>query len=470
MRKAFLWLTPLLLGTGLIISCRSVSFMPTPRLTTPLVSTTISSTPFPTVPPHRLPALEPGIQLLASLAIDKVVLDWKHTYLFTWSADGKSVAFVSDGAMWIATEPDFVPEMLVNTIPYVGQPVWSPNGRRIAFVGTRQGEGAQPNSVWVVNTDGSDLRDILPKDRKHTVGWKRLVINCWLDEKTLVLDDHRGTAAEAMITVNVDTGKITDWTIEKGIYGVNFYWSPVREHLAVETDRDIYLIDVANGSKISLIPEWPSLQSFPVWAPDGEALLYTQSVVTKDRYWPVVEQPPSLYLWNIGQSEGHQLLPNTYRAVWSPSGERIAFFLLGTPTYDEGGRIKDTDFNPGQPFDLYFGLLSWPKEEVIILMPVRQELRFASYNEAWYWFDRRIPIWTPDGKQVVYWGPDDELWIMRADGTEQKRLTQGFAGVYNLDSYPYPDLPLASAVAWSPDCTKLAIATTDKLLIIKRPL
>ena len=75
-------------------------------------------------------------------------------------------------------------------------------------------------------------------------------------------------------------------------------------------------------------------------------------------------------------------------------------------------------------------------------------------KEVRHWFDQRKPVWSPDGEQLVYWAEGDDLWIMKRDGTNQQRLTEGLDIV---------------EVLWSPEGSNLAIATYSQLWIIERP-
>ena len=82
------------------------------------------------------------------------------------------------------------------------------------------------------------------------------------------------------------------------------------------------------------------------------------------------------------------------------------------------------------------------------------------------WFGVRQPVWSPDGRQLIYWGegydrPDywwldagGDIWIVDSDGRQQRRLTHGLEVV---------------EVVWSPDGSKLAFATDDdQLCVIER--
>jgi len=400
----------------------------------------------------------PGIHVLAVLATDEIYRGWEHLYPFSWSPQG-GIAFVWDEGIWVATAPDFTPQKLVEGIPYLSQPVWSPDGRRLAFIGSREWEGFPYGSLWVIDADGSHLREVTATE-PPVVGWKVVWIIDWLDEHMVALDDHRGTSAEALVTVDVERGEIIDWSEEFEIWGGSFHWSPTREYLVASSFYGTRLVKAADKTETTLSQDQSLVQEFPVWAPDGQRFLYIQYDIQQ-------ETTRDLWVWDVAQGKGRPLLPNIYRAVWSPAGSRIAFLLLGNPSYDQAGRLASTDFEPGQPFDLYFGLLSWPDEEIITLIPIQRRLEFEGTTAAWYWFDRRVPIWSPEGRQVIYWGSDDEVWIMNAQGTGQKRLTQGTSGAENEDSEW--DLPLVTAVYWSPDSKMVAIATSDQIWIIERP-
>ena len=58
------------------------------------------------------------------------------------------------------------------------------------------------------------------------------------------------------------------------------------------------------------------------------------------------------------------------------------------------------------------------------------------------------PAWSPDGSKIAFLSDREEnweIWVMNADGTEQKRLTY----FYGQDSSP----------TWSPDGTKIAFSS-----------
>jgi Tol biopolymer transport system component len=74
--------------------------------------------------------------------------------------------------------------------------------------------------------------------------------------------------------------------------------------------------------------------------------------------------------------------------------------------------------------------------------------------------DDRDPSWSPDGSQIAFFsdrdgGPDNDLWVMNADGSNPHRITDGFN---------------AGSVDWAPDGRTLVFTrfnmTSDDLWIV----
>jgi len=84
----------------------------------------------------------------------------------TASPDGKEVAFLSDSGghanLWVVnTESGGLRQINYERDPKVaiGVPVWSPVGRTLTFVSSHGNQGLT-FGVWVVDSDGSNLRNI----------------------------------------------------------------------------------------------------------------------------------------------------------------------------------------------------------------------------------------------------------------------------------------------------------------------
>ncbi len=69
-----------------------------------------------------------------------------------WSPDGKHIAFVSDQQIWVMAADGSNQRNLSNNTAKDYQPTWSPDGKQIAFTSNRDGSW----QIYVMNVDGSN--------------------------------------------------------------------------------------------------------------------------------------------------------------------------------------------------------------------------------------------------------------------------------------------------------------------------
>jgi len=75
----------------------------------------------------------------------------------TWSPDGRQLAYVYNGELWVVNADGTGPRALISGVGAGWKPLWSPDGHRIAFQ-TQEGWGDGGAKVMIVNSDGSQLR------------------------------------------------------------------------------------------------------------------------------------------------------------------------------------------------------------------------------------------------------------------------------------------------------------------------
>ncbi|MDY7041811.1 MAG: hypothetical protein SVX38_13220, partial [Chloroflexota bacterium] len=338
---------------------------------------------------------------------------------------------------------------------------WSPTGEFVAFVVGCQPD-RYPETVWVVHADGASQQDLLPGERAIRSVSSLKFLGPWLDDRTLVFMDSCGTGCRTLVPIDVMTGEVQPLCghdEEDPLFlGMDYHWSPSLDRFVVTEGGGIPRIRLVqlNDHDNCREQDLPTPAEFHAWSPNGNAFLFSS-------HWqwepgqgdpsPVIAQVPSLYIWDVPQGEVKWTGPaGGYEGAWSPDGKHLAFFLLGNPRH-EGQRIIGSDLVPGSPFPLFLVVLDIQTEEVPALVPIEEEIHFNDYyTEVRRWFDQRRPVWSPDGKRLIYWGPGDDLWIMKWDGTDQRRLTTGLE-VVDVD--------------WSPGGNRLAIASYDHLWILE---
>jgi TolB protein len=149
-----------------------------------------------------------------------------------WAADGKKVVFVldilhgTDGKLQIntANADGTDSKVLVPNKAFEESPRWSPDGKRIAFVSTRDGN----QELYTIGADGKDLR--------------RLTSEVALDNSPT--------------------------------------WSPDGRRIAFASARsgnfEIHVMN-ADGTGVRRLTNHPALDSWPAWSPDGKRIAFTSN-------------------------------------------------------------------------------------------------------------------------------------------------------------------------------------------------
>ncbi|MBI2954962.1 MAG: zf-HC2 domain-containing protein [Chloroflexi bacterium] len=393
-----------------------------------------------------------------------------------WSPGAQALAYASKDGVFIARAPDFTPVRLAQQIGTT--PLWSTDGKFVAFSGFCQDGDAGVGTVWLAAADGSSVRDLLPGDKaKLSVSTNKLLV-AWVDERTLSYAEGIGTGVAALATVDVQNGEVKAITARPypesqfpKVAASQYNWSPNRRFVVADAwGRGLptsTLLDLSNGTGSPLTslggptPDYQRFfQQFRSWAPDSQSFVYAQWPEA-DKPWPILDQSPTLYLWDmrkvdanrreIGTEIGEVLIPNAYLAVWSPDGKQIAFLLLGNHAADEQGRIKSTDFQPGQPFPVYMGILDVTSGRPNVLIPMARSLKFDSPSDAIRWFETHAPSWTRDGSRVAYLDEGGNAFAVAADGKLRWQLSN--------------DMPVR-AISWSTDGRFLATQLEDEIRIV----
>jgi Tol biopolymer transport system component len=249
----------------------------------------------------------------------------------------------------------------------------SPNGSQIAFTG--RGGGSVEDQVYVVDTDGENLRNVSHNQQASFLAWSP-------DGIRLAYSDGQSE----VYVVNADgTGSlnVTNSAADDHFSG----WSPDGGEILFASERDgnweVYLVN-ADGHNLRNLSTNSALDNFPQWSPDGSQIIfYSERDGSRD-----------IYIMNSDSSNPRRVTqtvdPDTFEA-WSPDGSHFAF------TSSRG---------PNASFFYTASAISLEHELVLS----GDELRFVG--------------WSADGSQLLFQesGCPRRYFVMNHDGSSRIAL------------------------------------------------
>jgi Tol biopolymer transport system component/C-terminal processing protease CtpA/Prc len=342
------------------------------------------------------------------------------------SPDRSEIAFVSGGDIWTVPAAGGEARLLVSHPATEARPVYSPDGKRLAFTSTRTGNG----DVYVLTFDTGDLKRITFDDTFELLdGWSR--DGRWLYFSSTSRDI---SGMNDIFRVNADGG--TPMQVSADRYTNEFFssvapdnssiaftargtssgqwWRKGHSHLDEAEIWVLRNVDAnATPAAYERITDGGAKEMWPMWGADGRTIYYVSDRSGAQNVWRRTQDRPAEQVTKF--TDGRVLWANA-----SYDGKMIVF--------ERDFRIWKLDTASGRASEVQITRRGSPAS------PGVDHLRLTDQIQDF--------ALSPDGKKVAFVVHGEVFAASAADGGDAQRLT------YTAGE--------ESQLNWSPDSRRVA--------------
>ena len=210
------------------------------------------------------------------------------------SPDGAEIAFVSGGDIWTAPANGGEARLLVSNPANESRPLYSPDGRRLAFISTRTGNG----DIYVLTLDTGDLRRLTFDDSNDQ-------LDAWSADGHWIYFTSSSRDISGMndiFRVSIDGG--TPMQVTGDAYTNEYFSAPSPEGSSVAftghglgfaqwwrkghshiDESEVWLMHMGPKPSYEQISEGGAKEMWPMWSKDGRRVYYVSDRSGAQNIW-----------------------------------------------------------------------------------------------------------------------------------------------------------------------------------------
>ena len=430
----------------------------------------------------------------------------------TISPDGSEIAFVSGGDIWSVAATGGDAHLLISHPATESRPLYSPDGRRLAFTSTRTANG----DIYVLTIETGDLKRLTFDDSNDQ-------LDAWSSDGRWIYftSNSRDIGATDIYRVSSDGG--TPMQVSGDLYTNEYFAAPSHDGNSVAftghgfggaqwwrkghshiDESEIWLLHLGANPGYEQISDGGAKETWPMWSRNDATVYYVsdrsgaQNVWARDLngksrqvtqfkdgrvLWPSIAYDGktivcerNFQIWKVDATSGHasavminrrgaaagpavehlKLSDQISEMALSPDGKKIAFIVRGeifAVSSSDGGDAARVSFSPAEESQV-----EWSADSRRLVYVSDRDgpthlflYDFATNSESRITNDPAsddTPQFSPDGKSIAFERGGEEIRIYEIDSKKERTVAKA-----HLER---PPLSSDRPFVWSPDSKWIA--------------